>query len=133
MRFRIRVARVQSVERMVNATDEQAAIAKVESELQKPYGLLGTWTTVDTQIEVVGTDPVAGISSADVGEGPLLLSVAAAANHLGVSRGTLYELINRGEIEHIRIGRRIVIARDGLRKFIEANSRTGNDPERRWP
>ena len=105
------------------------AIARVEAELQKPYGLLGSWKTVDTQIEVVGAEPVAGISSADVGEGPLLQSVTAAAKHLGISRGTLYELINRGEIEHVRIGRRILIARDGLRKFIEANSRTGYYPE----
>jgi hypothetical protein len=89
MRFRIRVARGQSVERAVNATDEQAAIGKIESELQKPYGLLGAWTTVDTQIEVVGAEPVAGISRVDVGEGPLLLSVAAAAKRLGLSRGTL--------------------------------------------
>jgi hypothetical protein len=28
--------------------------------------LLGAWTTVDTQIEVVGTEPVAGISRVDV-------------------------------------------------------------------
>jgi excisionase family DNA binding protein len=70
---------------------------------------------------------VGGISSAKVGEGPLLLSVATAAKHLGVSRGTLYELINRGEIEHVRIGRRILIAREALRKFIEANSRTWYD------
>jgi hypothetical protein len=96
MRFRIRVARVQSVEQMVSATDEQAAISKVEAELQKPYGLLGAWTTVDTQIEVVGTEPVARISSARVEEGPVLLSVAAAW-HLALSRGTLYELINRGD------------------------------------
>ena len=41
MRFRIRVARVQSVERVVNATDEQAPVAKIESELQKPCGMLG--------------------------------------------------------------------------------------------
>ena len=46
MRFRIRVARVQSVERVVNATDEQAAIVKIESELRKPYGLIGAWTTL---------------------------------------------------------------------------------------
>jgi hypothetical protein len=82
---------------MVSATDEQAAISKVEAELQKPYGLLGAWTTVGTQIEVVGTEPVAGISSARVEEGPVLLSVAAAAWHLALSRGTLYELINRGD------------------------------------
>jgi hypothetical protein len=73
MRVRIRVARVQSVERVVNATDEQAAIAKIEAELQKPYGLLGSWTTVDTQIEVTGTEPAAGVAAADVGEEALLL------------------------------------------------------------
>jgi excisionase family DNA binding protein len=130
MRFRIRVARVQSVERVINATDEQAAIGKIESELQRPYGMLAAWTTVDTQIEIVGTEPVAGVSSAEVGEGPLLLSVAAAAKHLGLSRGSLCELINRGEIEHVRIGRRILIERERLKKFIEVNSRTGYDAGR---
>jgi hypothetical protein len=38
----------------------------------------------------VGAEPVAGISSADVGEGPLPQSVTAAAKHLGISRGTLF-------------------------------------------
>jgi excisionase family DNA binding protein len=131
MRFCIRGARVQPVERVVNATNEQAAIAKVESELQKPYGLLGAWTTVDTQIELVGAEPVAGASSANVEDGPLLLSVAAAAKHLGLSRGRLYELINRGEIEHVRIGRWILIAREAATG--SSSRRTGYDPSRRWP
>jgi hypothetical protein len=43
MRVRNRVARVQSLERLLNATDEETAVAKIESELQKPYGLLGWW------------------------------------------------------------------------------------------
>jgi hypothetical protein len=36
-----------------SASNEVAAVAKIESELQKPYGLLGAWITVDTQAEVV--------------------------------------------------------------------------------
>jgi excisionase family DNA binding protein len=112
------------VKRLVNATDEDAAMAKIESELQTPYGLLGGWPTVDSQVEVVAAEPVPSISSANVDDETLLPSVVAAAKHLGLSRGTLYELINRGEVEHIRIGRRILIPREGLKKFIETVSET---------
>ncbi len=78
------------LERGVNATDEESAIAKTESELQKPFGLLGSWTTVDTQIEIVGTESVTSVTSGHFGEGPLLLSVAAAAKHLGISLAGRY-------------------------------------------
>jgi hypothetical protein len=39
-----------------------------------------------TQIEVTRVEPVAGVATADVGEGALLLSVVATAKHLGVTR-----------------------------------------------
>jgi len=56
---------------------------------------------------------------------PLLFSVKGAAQKLGISTGSLYTLINSGEIEHVRVGRRILISRAGLTKFIEVNSRVG--------
>lgn len=80
---------------------------------------------MDTQIEVVGAEPVAGVPSNLPGDAPLLLSVPAAAKALGLSRGSVYELIARGEIEHLRIGRRILVPRERLVAFVEANSSTG--------
>jgi len=60
--------------------------------------------------------------------GRLLLSVSEAAKRLGISRGRLYELVNRGEIDSVSIGRRRLVSRDALAKFIEANTTTGYRP-----
>ena len=45
---------------------------------------------------------------------PFLFSVKGAAQKLGVSVNTLYTLINSGEMEHVRVGKRILISRAGL-------------------
>jgi excisionase family DNA binding protein len=58
-------------------------------------------------------------------DGPLLFSVKGASEALGVSRGSMYGLINAGEIEHIRIGRGMLISRGALDRFIETNTRVG--------
>ncbi|MGA3354631.1 MAG: helix-turn-helix domain-containing protein [Acidimicrobiales bacterium] len=58
-------------------------------------------------------------------DGPLLVSVNEAAKLLGISRVSLYEMIRAGEIEHVRSGRRMLLPRSGLTKFIEVNSRSG--------
>jgi excisionase family DNA binding protein len=59
-------------------------------------------------------------------DGSFLLSVKAAAKHLGISTGLLYELINRGEIAHVMIGSRRYISRDQMGAFIESNTHTGH-------
>lgn len=43
---------------------------------------------------------------------------------MGVSYGMLYEMINRGEVPHVRLGKRILISRENLKSFIEENTRT---------
>ena len=53
--------------------------------------------------------------------GPRLLSVQEAANHLAISRGLMYQLINRGEIESLRLGRRRLVSRDAINRFVETN------------
>lgn len=58
-------------------------------------------------------------------DGGFLLSIKAAAKHLGISYGTLYELINRGEIAHVMIGSRRYVSREQLNDFISANTHTG--------
>ena len=50
---------------------------------------------------------------------PLLVSVEQAAGLLGIGRTTLYELIRRGEVRPIRIGRSVRIPRPELEAFVE--------------
>ena len=95
----------------MSAVDEEAAIEKIEAELEKPYGFLGSWATQAVEVEVLSAESrIAGAVVDDTtGDGPMLFSVKGAATHLGVATGSLYELIRSGEIEHVRVGRRILI------------------------
>ncbi len=47
-----------------------------------------------------------------------LLTVAEAANQLALSRSTLYNLMDRGELAYVRIGRTRRIPRDELDRLI---------------
>ena len=53
------------------------------------------------------------------GSGPLFLSVPAAAEALAVSDDTVYELLHRGELPCLRIGRRRVIPRRAVELVVE--------------
>jgi excisionase family DNA binding protein len=44
----------------------------------------------------------------------ITLSVDEAAQVLGISRGLTYELVRRGKLPAVRLGRRIVIPRHAL-------------------
>lgn len=48
----------------------------------------------------------------------LLLTVPEAAKLLRISRGLAYELVARGRLPHIRLGRRILIPWHGLEEWI---------------
>ena len=50
---------------------------------------------------------------------PLLVSVEEAAGLLGIGRTTLYELIRRGDVRPIRIGRCVRIPRRELEGLVE--------------
>ena len=49
----------------------------------------------------------------------LLLSVEDAARLLGVGRTTLFALIADGRIQTVRLGRRRLVVRSGLERFVE--------------
>ncbi|MDP9336718.1 MAG: helix-turn-helix domain-containing protein [Actinomycetota bacterium] len=49
----------------------------------------------------------------------LVLSVEEAAHLLGISRAHAYELVARGELAHIRLGRRVVVPRRAIDQLIE--------------
>lgn len=54
---------------------------------------------------------------------PLLLNVKQLADLLGVSDSSAYELIQEDDFPAVRIGKRIVIPKDDLRKWISANTK----------
>jgi excisionase family DNA binding protein len=47
---------------------------------------------------------------------PELLTPEELREYLGISRGTVYELLRRGEIEHVRFGRLIRVPKAALRR-----------------
>jgi excisionase family DNA binding protein len=121
MRYRFRVMRTQTAERSIRAPDEDAAMQKLRSELDQPYGFLGRWEQVGLEVDLIEVESAMEIGPRDVDGGPLLLSVKDAAEHLGISRGRMYELINADEIESLRIGRRRLISREALHRFVEGS------------
>ncbi len=59
---------------------------------------------------------------------PLVLSVAKAAQSLGVSDDLVYELIERGQLPCLRLGRRKLIPRRAIELLVES-AMDGFDPE----
>lgn len=51
--------------------------------------------------------------------GKLTISVSEAAELLGISRPTMYQLSKREDFPSFRAGGRILISLDGLRKWLE--------------
>ena len=48
----------------------------------------------------------------------LVLTVEEARKLLGLSRGLIYEAVRQGQIPSIRVGRRILIPRVALQRFL---------------
>ncbi len=51
-----------------------------------------------------------------------LLTVPEVATALHVSRSTVYNLVERGELAAVRVSNSIRVARDELRRFLSARS-----------
>lgn len=56
---------------------------------------------------------------------PLLLNVKQLATLLGVSDSSVYELIEEEDFPSLRIGKRIVIPKEELRKWITSHTKGG--------
>jgi len=48
----------------------------------------------------------------------LVWSVEEAGRQLGISRAHAYELIARGELPHLRLGRRLVVPKRAIEKLL---------------
>ncbi len=55
----------------------------------------------------------------DVQNERMTLSVSEAADILGVSRPSLYQLIDKPGFPSFRVGRRVLISRAGLARWVE--------------
>lgn len=51
----------------------------------------------------------------------LTLSVGEAAKKLGIARNSLYEAIKRGEIQVLKVGKRLLISKVALQKKLGAD------------
>lgn len=54
----------------------------------------------------------------------LLVTVEEASRLLGIGRTTMYDLIGRGEVKSVRLGKRRLISRKSLEQFVELLSIT---------
>ncbi len=52
---------------------------------------------------------------------PAALSIPDSGRYLGLSRGTIYNLVKRGELRRVKVGRRSLIARQDLDAFLQAH------------
>lgn len=129
MRYKVVVTRVQVAERWIRAADEEDAARKVREEFEKPYAYFGHWETKGSEVEIVEAEQTRVIHPNLLSEsGPMMLSLKDAAGALGISYSALYELTNRGDIEHTRIGSRKYISRESLVSFIHENTHRGYSP-----
>ncbi|TCO15720.1 excisionase family DNA binding protein [Kribbella steppae] len=126
LRYKVVVTRVQVTERFVRATSEEDAAEKIQAELERPYGYLGSWKTTMSEVDVVEAEQTTVIGPTHLSaDGPLLLSIRDAAKALGISYSTLYQMTNQGDIEWVAIGNRKFISREILMDFIKANTHKG--------
>ena len=58
---------------------------------------------------------------------PLLLNVKQLAELLGVSDSSVYELIQEDDFPSLRIGKRIVVPKEELRKWITAHTKGASE------
>lgn len=56
---------------------------------------------------------------------PLTYTVEEAAALLGISRGLAYDLVRRGEIVSVQLGRRLVVPRARLLAMLDATPTNG--------
>jgi excisionase family DNA binding protein len=56
--------------------------------------------------------------SANVELDPLVWTTDETAAQLRISRNTVHDMVRRGELPHIRIGRRVLIPKTALAEFV---------------
>ena len=63
----------------------------------------------------------------------LTYTVGEAAKAIGVSRGLAYELVRRGDLRTVHVGRRALVPRDVVRDFLGLSQEQAAPSPRRTP
>jgi excisionase family DNA binding protein len=58
-----------------------------------------------------------------MGEQPLLVSVREGAHYVGIGRDSAYQLVHSGVWPSVRIGRRLLIPRAALERWVQEVAR----------
>lgn len=82
--------------------------------------------SVGTETTVGGGGLAAGAASTT--QERLTLTVEEAAQVLGISRAFAYESVRRGDIPHIKIGRRVLVPRAALDRMLAMPNDANGDP-----
>ena len=56
-------------------------------------------------------------------QSPLTITVERAGQLLGISRGLTYDLVRRGEIPAIRLGRRVVVPASAIEEMLRGGAK----------
>jgi excisionase family DNA binding protein len=85
----------------------------------RPHELRDTLSTAAGGALVQGRGGGQAAGAASTPHERLTLTVEEAAQVLGISRAFAYESVRRGDIPHIKIGRRILVSRAALDRLLE--------------
>jgi excisionase family DNA binding protein len=115
MTYRVRVTGLQEFDVEVSVVDSGVALRRaIESSMTSR-----DWRTIEIRGEV---EPAQGeaLPTAAVQDrgGPLVVSVAEAAECLGVSRALMYDLVRDGRVPAVQLGSRRVIAKRTLEDLV---------------
>jgi excisionase family DNA binding protein len=59
-----------------------------------------------------------GLSESQIGN-PVLVTVEEAAGLLRIGRTTAYELVMSGKLQSVKVGRRRLVVRDGVGRYVD--------------
>jgi excisionase family DNA binding protein len=65
----------------------------------------------------------------DASEGPKTETIAEAAKELGIGRNQAYAAAKRGDIPTIRLGKRILVLREPLKRMLEVGPNRSDEVE----
>lgn len=95
-------------------------------ELPSPNEFFGRPETTTLEIDSVEPFSPTGspaVSSPEAGS-PMLRPVADAAKQLGVSRSTLFRLIESGDLDTVKVASRRLVPVEALRRYVESSQET---------
>jgi excisionase family DNA binding protein len=98
------------------------ALPKLWSENPRELGDALAFAVGKTGTAASGT--AGGVGAVAPVEKRLVFTVEEAAQLLGISRSFAYEAVQRGEIPSMRIGRRILVPKAALQRFLNADGPT---------